>query len=416
MNQSKKVLVVNSTNPELNFLARALLVNDSLTSYVRPYANLGRPLERALARMPGFGEIYRKTLGRRAVPAPLDANSVQDVGLVENFLSAALQRLARETGIPHAEKAAVALRYRLLDRIQSVGAAKSMRQTEIVVANCGVGLRPFQQTTARKVLNHPFVHHEYFRKFLIEETAREPEFAGMLPSWDSVPPWLIPSYDRECELSDTILVGSSFARDTFISSGISAEKLHILPYGANISRFVPADQPSESSDSFRLAFVGQLGQRKGLSYLLKAYRQFKGAGTQLTLIGNLVGDTSPMQPYWEMIQWFPNMPQIQLAEVLRTSDVFVFPTLIEGMPLVVLEAMASGLPVITTPNGPGDIVRDGIDGFIVPPRDINAIVERLEILRADPQRRREMGANARKRALTYSWDAYEKGALEILGL
>ena len=93
---------------------------------------------------------------------------------------------------------------------------------------------------------------------------------------------------------------------------------------------------------------------------------------------------------------------------------FVFPTLIEGMPIVVLEAMASGLPVITTPNGPGDIVRDGVDGFVVPIRDPDAIVEKLEYLRAHPEHRREMGINARQRALEFSWAAYQRRGVEVL--
>jgi glycosyltransferase involved in cell wall biosynthesis len=92
----------------------------------------------------------------------------------------------------------------------------------------------------------------------------------------------------------------------------------------------------------------------------------------------------------------------------------VFPTLIEGMPLVVLEAMASGLPVITTPNGPGDVVRDGIDGFVVPIRDPGAIIEKLEFLRANPDQRAEMGRNARERALCFTWQAYRRNASRFL--
>ena len=85
---------------------------------------------------------------------------------------------------------------------------------------------------------------------------------------------------------------------------------------------------------------------------------------------------------------------------------FVFPSLLEGMGLVVLEAMASGLPVITTPNGPGDLVRDGVDGFVVPIRDVDAIVEKLEYLRAHPEDRLRMGQNARERAKEFTWEQY----------
>jgi glycosyltransferase involved in cell wall biosynthesis len=76
--------------------------------------------------------------------------------------------------------------------------------------------------------------------------------------------------------------------------------------------------------------------------------------------------------------------------------------------------MASGLPVIVTPNGPGDIVRDGIDGFVVPIRDPDAIVDRLEYLRDHPQVRAEMGRNAHERALAFTWEAYQARVVEAL--
>jgi glycosyltransferase involved in cell wall biosynthesis len=81
------------------------------------------------------------------------------------------------------------------------------------------------------------------------------------------------------------------------------------------------------------------------------------------------------------------------------------------MAIVVLEAMASGLPVVTTPNGQGDIVRDGLDGFLIPPRNVEAILERLEILRHEPELRALMGCNARERAMMFTWDIYREKAV-----
>ena len=119
-------------------------------------------------------------------------------------------------------------------------------------------------------------------------------------------------------------------------------------------------------------------------------------------------------PYRDLFRHVPHVPQHMLADLYRQADVFVFPTLIEGLGLVVLEAMASGLPVITTPNGPGDVVRDGIDGFVVPIRDSGAITEKLEFLRAHPDRRAEMGRNARERALSFTWKEYRRKVLQFL--
>jgi len=214
--------------------------------------------------------------------------------------------------------------------------------------------------------------------------------------------------DAECGLADTILVGSTFTRDSFITEGLPSEKLTVLPYGADVNAFTPKpySAPRSKNDEFRLLFVGQIGQRKGLSYLLRAYKAFRSPNTRLTLVGGIYGDGEGLIPYRQLFEHVPHMPKAELAEQYRRADVFVFPTLIEGLGIVVLEAMASGLPIITTPNGPGDIVRDGIDGYVVPIRDADAILEKLEFLRANPDLRREMGRNARKRALEYSWSNY----------
>ena len=79
-----------------------------------------------------------------------------------------------------------------------------------------------------------------------------------------------------------------------------------------------------------------------------------------------------------------------------------------------MEYLACGLPVIVTANGPADIVRDGVDGFIIPSRDPDAIAERLEMLRADPALRAEMGRQAALRAAEFGWPAYTAKVLACL--
>src|SRR5439155_25416078 len=89
----------------------------------------------------------------------------------------------------------------------------------------------------------------------------------------------------------------------------------------------------------------------------------------------------------------------------KKSDVFMLPTLFEVSALSVLVALASGLPVVTTPNA-GSVVRDGVDGFVVPIRDAEALADRIERLYGDPALRREVGIRARERALEFPWQRY----------
>src|SRR5690606_29766449 len=148
--------------------------------------------------------------------------------------------------------------------------------------------------------------------------------------------------------------------------------------------------------------------------LLKAYRKFRRPDTMLTLVGSYYGDPEAMRPFRDLFIHRPHVPQSSLPEIYRGADVFVFPSLLEGMGLVVLEAMACGLPIITTPNGPSDIVRDGIDGFVVPVRDPDAIAERLEYLYKHPDQRQEMGHNAQIRAREFTWKAYRERIRAVL--
>jgi glycosyltransferase involved in cell wall biosynthesis len=92
---------------------------------------------------------------------------------------------------------------------------------------------------------------------------------------------------------------------------------------------------------------------------------------------------------------------------MRNHDVFVFPSLFEGLALVQGEAISQGLPVITTPNSGGaDILRDGVDGFIVPIRDPEAITARLLELYQDRALLQQMSDSARERATQLDWKSY----------
>jgi glycosyltransferase involved in cell wall biosynthesis len=100
------------------------------------------------------------------------------------------------------------------------------------------------------------------------------------------------------------------------------------------------------------------------------------------------------------------VPRAEVRRWFAQSDVFVFPSLAEGSALVTYEAMAAGLPVITTPNS-GSVVRDGIDGFVVPPRDVEALAERILLLYRGSETRRQMGARGRALvAERYTWRHY----------
>ena len=401
------ILVINNSFPELNYLAAGLAEKKLLSCYVRPYANTRRGVERGLARIPLMSFAYSRTLGRREMPTPLASENILQAALGWDFA------IAMHARLPYWLMKHRQTRTRLLQHwsraIASTG-ARALRDECVVVAAWGCAEPAFRVAKARGavcVLNYSLAHHAFTQRYLQEEAAREPAFASTLNSHD-LPVWQLAQLDREIALADHILVGSSFVRDTFIAEGVPAAKLEVIPYGVDTSLFRPRTRRAPVGDSFNIIFAGQLSQRKGLSYLLRAYEQIRTAKTSLTLVGQMQDDGTALNPWRHLFSHIPHVPREKLADLFQQSDVFALPTLVEGMPLVVVEAMASALPVVSTPNGSGDIIRDGVDGYLVAPRDVDGLAARLRELQQDLALRTNLGANAALRARDYNWDAYRR--------
>jgi glycosyltransferase involved in cell wall biosynthesis len=409
-----KALVVSLSAPEMDRLAAELAARGSLAGMVRRYLNKGRRWERLAARLPISKGLYASTFGRRMPPAGVRTALIREAGATWDFAAAIVNRAGRS--VPDL---AAPLSRRLqgnAERAVARAASRHVSSGLVVVGSYHVALPAFataKRIGARTILNYPIAHHRWQYRLFAEQAERKPEFAAALPSFGNVAEHAS-GLDREIELADSILVGSQFVRDTFVAQGICPDKIRVIPYGVDTARFAPAPQPRERADSFRVLFVGQIGERKGVSYLLEAYEKFRRPDTELLLVGDFVKGAQVYKRASELFRHSPNVAQPQLPPIFHSADVFVLPTFVEGMPLVVLEAMACGLPVIVTPHGPADVVRDGVDGFIVPCGDSAAIAARLEQLYTDPERRLEMGRNARRRAEQWSWSRYAAAAADFV--
>ena len=212
--------------------------------------------------------------------------------------------------------------------------------------------------------------------------------------------------------ADYVIIPAEFARDTFIEHGTPADRVFCLPFGVDIGRFKvhPAERPP---DVFRVIFVGQVSIRKGIPYLLEAWRKLCWSEAELLIIGR----ADPVTRQWlrsytipDGIHWLTHSPE--LWKWYHTSDVFVFPSIEEGSALVTYEAMACGLPIITTYNA-GSVVRDGQDGLLVPIRDIDALCERLQQVRDDAALREQLGRSARARIEGFTWQAHQQRLINI---
>lgn len=270
-----------------------------------------------------------------------------------------------------------------------------------------LSFRAARETGAVSVLNQVTGHIEAALAIFREEAERAPDFAEALTA---PPAWIIERCRREALEADRVLVPSNYVRATMIARGTPAERISVLPYGVDVERFRP--QPPGERKVFRMLFVGNLSQRKGLKYLLEAVRRLKLPNSELVLVGRIVGSAAALAPYADVFRHVRHVPYHEVHRLFADADLFVYPSLHEGSAFATYEALASGLPVIATPNT-GSVVRDGVDGYLVPPRDVEALMARIERLYRDPTLRAQMAAQARERALEFTWAAYRERLADL---
>lgn len=208
--------------------------------------------------------------------------------------------------------------------------------------------------------------------------------------------------EREYKEADYVITPSQFAYDSFLDNGVPEENVLLVPFGVDPTAYNPS---YVSDDTVRFLFAGNVGFRKGVHYLLRAWDRCTSPNAELVIAGS-IEENNILKPYRtddsvRVLGWTDD-----IADWYRRSDVFVFPTLEEGSAYVTYEAMASGLPLITTSHS-GWVGIDGEHGVEVPIRDEDALQEAIEYLYSNEETRRSMGQNARKLVESeYTWDDY----------
>lgn len=210
----------------------------------------------------------------------------------------------------------------------------------------------------------------------------------------------------EIGTADYLVAQSSFGVNFLTDQGVPAQRIFLLPLGADTARFHPLEAP-RSEPPFRALFVGHLSVRKGLHHLLQAWSELDLPQAELVLVGNPVDKhgAALLERYRGTYRRLGFVTHERLPEVYRDCDIFVFPSLAEGGALVISEALASGLPCVVSANAPS-VLRDGLEGYIVPVGDVAALKERILRLHSDRALRTRMAAAARRRAEDFSWTDY----------
>ncbi len=238
------------------------------------------------------------------------------------------------------------------------------------------------------------------------------KYAGWVPAGAASPEPRETQKRREMELADLVLAPSNFVADT-IRRFHPHKCVARASYGVDLAAWTPLSS-HEPRDDMTFLFVGQCSIRKGTPLLLEAWRAAALKRARLRLVGRWNLAESKKKELPPGCAWTGPVSSNRLRGMYREADVFVFPTNFEGRALALLEALASGLPVLTTCASGADDVVDDACGRMLPPDDLEALVEGLRWFDRNRDRLPELSRAARMNAERCSWDAYRRRLTEAV--
>ena len=224
---------------------------------------------------------------------------------------------------------------------------------------------------------------------------------------------MVARVEEEYKIADRIRVSSEWSKKTMVERGIPGNKIDLLQQPVDLNRFRPANKIKDRKGPLRLCFVGSLDLRKGFVYLLEAMRLVGPDRTELEIVG-ATGSRSCAKLFATERRGLnvTSAPGDPLS-AYRRAELFVFPTLEDGSPFAVAEAMACGLPVVVTEScGAAEWVVPGVTGWIVPPRNSESLAHVIEAAIESRSELQNMGEIARtdteRRAGPQSFTAFRE--------
>jgi glycosyltransferase involved in cell wall biosynthesis len=223
------------------------------------------------------------------------------------------------------------------------------------------------------------------------------------PGWATFPSRMPESYwDRlkaEWELANIVLVNSAWSANALVKQGVPRDKLIVVPLAIDLHHAQPP-RIARAQGPLNVLWLGSIILRKGIPYLIEAARRLANQSIQFLLAGPLGISPEAVRTFPPNVKLLGRVTRDQLSQIYRQAHLFVLPTISDGFAITQLEAMAHGLPVIATPNC-GQVVTDGIDGFVVPARDSQALADALARLNHNRPLLQTMSVNALKTVQKY---------------
>ncbi len=290
-----------------------------------------------------------------------------------------------------------------LHELYDILASRALRDPDICVAFSGSAYNIFKKAKRRgavTVVERGSAHILYQTKIMKDEYGK----LGMHP--ELAHPGIIEKELKEYIEADYISIPSLFVKRTFIEQGIPENKLICNPYGVSLIEF---KQIKKEDNKFRVIYAGAMSIQKGVHYLLQAFSELNLPDSELLLVGGVTDEIRPFfKKYEGHFKSIGHKSQKELYKYYSQSSVFVIMSVQDGFGMVLSQAMACGLPVICTKNTGGeDVLQDGVDGFVIPIKDVTMLKKHLLFLYENPEICRKMGQAAKEKISNgFTWDDY----------
>lgn len=221
--------------------------------------------------------------------------------------------------------------------------------------------------------------------------------------------------DKEIALADQILTVSEIARKSYVEGGVSEDKVTAVPMGAELSDFFPPEPPRDPDGPCTFLFVGHAGRRKGTDTLLAASRRLENAGVEHRVQFAGDADAALFDEAPPTVERFGYLGRDELVRAMHQAAVLVLPSRHDSFGRVVVEAMATGLPVLVSEHvGAKDVLTEDENGWVVPAEDVDALAEQMQWCAEHPEQVAGMQDAAVAASQNYTWAAYRERVVDVI--
>lgn len=219
----------------------------------------------------------------------------------------------------------------------------------------------------------------------------------------------------EIGLADQIICVSDFAKRSYVAAGVDPEKITVNPVGCDTQLFSQAST-EQRSGAVKLIFAGLPATHKGFDLLIESFERLVSQIEVVEL--HIAGDSLLTERFVDHslkgLQLHGKLSHDRLVELLSRMDSLVLPSRLESFGMVVVEALAAGVPVIVSDHvGAAEAVKEGVNGWIIPADDAEALYQRMLVCCENIDKVRTMNAACTESARAYDWAHYSRRAVEI---